>query len=49
MKKMDEYGSMNAMKNEMKEPMNAMKMKAMKMPIRAMKNRRFSRRSKETR
>ena len=25
---------MNAMKNEMKEPMNAMKMNAMKMPIR---------------
>ena len=37
MKKMDEYGDMNAMKNEMKEPMNAMKMNAMKMPIRAMK------------
>ena len=34
MKKMDEYGDMNAMKNEMKEPMNAMKIKAMKMPIR---------------
>ena len=39
MKKMDEYGSMNitSMKKEMKEPMNAMMMKAMKMPIRAMK------------
>jgi hypothetical protein len=39
MKKMDEYGSMNitSMKKEMKEPMNAMKMKAMKMPIRSMK------------
>mgnify|MGYP003314950723 CR=1 FL=1 len=38
MKKMDEYGSMNitSMKKEMKEPMNAMKMNAMKMPIRAM-------------
>jgi hypothetical protein len=36
MKKMDEYGSMNitSMKKEMKEPMNAMMMKAMKMPIR---------------
>jgi len=34
MKKMNEYGDMNAMKNEMKEPMNAMKIKAMKMPIR---------------
>ena len=39
MKKMDEYGSMNitSMKKEMKEPMNAMMMKAMKMPIRSMK------------
>ena len=38
-KKMDEYGNMNAMKDEvteMKEPMSAMKMNAMKMPIRSM-------------
>ena len=40
MKKMDEYGSMNitSMKKEMKEPMNAMMMKAMKMPIRKTEN-----------
>ncbi|MCH1607707.1 MAG: hypothetical protein L7R49_02445, partial [Nitrosopumilus sp.] len=41
MKKMDEYGNMNAMKKEMKEPMNAMKdmmkAQAMKMPIKSMK------------
>ena len=34
MKKMNEYGDMNAMKNEMKEPMNAMPIRAMKKPIR---------------
>ena len=40
MKKMDEYGSMNitSMKKEMKEPMSAMKMNAMKMPIRKTEN-----------